>query len=550
MAGLIGQKIDRYEILEKIGEGGMANVYKALDTRLDREVAIKFIKREAFPPEQLDMILKRFEREAKSLGRLSHPNIVGVLDYGEYDGAPFLVMTYLPGGTLKQKLGNPIPWREAVQLILPIAQALKYVHEHSIINRDVKPSNILLTENDQTMLTDFGLAKLFEGRETQLTASGAGLGTPDYMAPEQWTGEATTSSDMYSLGVVLYEMITGHRPYVSDTPAGVLLKQVNEPLPPPNQYIPDLPKNIESVLLKVLARKPEDRYSNMNAFANELQNILAGREASATEVGTDKLREQMTGRVKKEEIEQARKQIEQVQKEKTQPTPLPPQPAKQKRMLPIVVTAIGAFALLVLCGGCWLASTFMPLAAKTPTALALSSPVVPPTSPPVVDTPAPAATPTVTETPAPIATPTVTPTLIILPQQWNGAYTQAGIGKLRITIIIEEMKGGTFSGKMFWAGADNFRGAVTKISGEFVTDFGDAKEQAKWGNLPDYKDGDRSGTWIKWTETGFVDGGGYTLGGWYYGHIQDDRTMVGIYYLNDEITSFASSDFWELSKTK
>ena len=240
MTGLIGQKIDRYEILEMIGVGGMATVYKAFDTRLDREVAIKFIKREAFPPDQLDMILKRFEREAKSLGRLSHPNIVAVIDYGEFDGTPYLVMTYLPGGTLKQKLGEPIPWREAVQLILPIAHALKYVHDHNIINRDVKPSNILLTESGQTMLTDFGLVKLFEGKdEQQLTTSGAGIGTPAYMAPEQWTGEATALSDMYSLGVVLYEMITGRRPYVSDTPAGVFLKQFNEPLPLPNQYIPD-----------------------------------------------------------------------------------------------------------------------------------------------------------------------------------------------------------------------------------------------------------------------------------------------------------------------
>ena len=379
MAGLIGQKIDRYEILEMIGVGGMATVYKAYDTRLEREVAIKFIKREAFPPDQLEMILKRFEREAKSLGRLSHPNIVGVIDYGEYDGAPYLVMTYLPGGTLKQKLGKPIPWREAVQMILPIARALKYVHDHNIINRDVKPSNILLTENDQAMLTDFGLVKLFEGQDTQqLTDSGAGIGTPDYMAPEQWTGEATALSDMYSLGVVLYEMVTGHRPYVSDTPAGILLKQVNEPLPPPNQYIPDLPKNIESVLLKVLARKPEDRYPNMNAFANELQNILEGGQASATAVGKEKLLEQMTGTVKKQEIDQAREKIAQSQKEKVQSTPHTPPTVKRNPMMPIVIIVVGACALLALCGGSWLVYSFSQSAAKTPTALAFSSPTIPP----------------------------------------------------------------------------------------------------------------------------------------------------------------------------
>jgi serine/threonine protein kinase len=124
MAGLIGQNFGRYQILELLGEGGMATVYKAYDTRLEREVAIKVIRRDAFPPEEMDTMLKRFEREAKSLGRLSHPNIVGVIDYGEYEGSPYLVMEYLPGGTLKQRLGKPMPWREAVQLLLPIVHAL------------------------------------------------------------------------------------------------------------------------------------------------------------------------------------------------------------------------------------------------------------------------------------------------------------------------------------------------------------------------------------------------------------------------------------------
>ncbi len=232
---------------------------------LDREVAVKIIRREAFPPEQLEIILKRFEREAKSLGGLSHPNIVGVIDYGEYEGSPYLVMVYLPGGTLKERLGKPIPWRDAVRLLIPVARALEYTHEHNIINRDIKPSNILMTEKGLPMLTDFGLVKIFEGKGgTNLTASGAGLGTPDYMAPEQWTGESTALSDMYSLGVVLYEMITGHRPYISDTPAGILLKQVSEPLPFPKQYVPDLPRSggigpAQSPRQKT--RKPLSRYA-------------------------------------------------------------------------------------------------------------------------------------------------------------------------------------------------------------------------------------------------------------------------------------------------
>ncbi|HET7143122.1 MAG TPA: protein kinase [Anaerolineales bacterium] len=301
MSKLIGQNLGRYQILELIGEGGMASVYKGYDTRLEREVAIKFIQHEAFPPNQLVTMLKRFEREAKALGGLSHPNIVGVIDYGEFEGMPYLVMVYLSGGTLRERLGKPMPWRNAIRLLLPVAHALEYTHEHNIIHRDVKPSNILMTDNGQPMLTDFGLVKIFEDKgATNLTASGAGLGTPNYMAPEQWTGETTAQSDLYSLAVVLYEMITGQRPYSADTPAGILLKQVNEPLPLPKQYVPDLPQNVESVLLKALARKQGDRYPDMRSFTDELQDLLDGKEVTATAIKTDILREQMTGIVERQ----------------------------------------------------------------------------------------------------------------------------------------------------------------------------------------------------------------------------------------------------------
>jgi serine/threonine protein kinase len=344
MSKLIGQNLGRYQILELIGEGGMATVYKAYDTHLDREVAIKVIRREAFPPDQLDTILKRFEREAKSLGGLSHPNIVGVIDYGEYEGAPYLVMVYLSGGTLKDRLGKPMHWRDAVRLLIPIARALEYTHEHNIINRDVKPSNILMTEKGQPMLTDFGLVKIFEDKgSTNLTASGAGLGTPDYMAPEQWTGESTVQSDLYSLGVVLYEMITGHRPYASDTPAGILLKQVNEPLPLPKQYIPDLPQNVESVLLKVLARNPSDRYPDMRSFTNELQDLLDGKEITATTVKIKKLREQMSSKVERQ-LKSDQNEVERIPVEQGRNTAPQPAPGKTQRRnrFGIVAGSIGA----------------------------------------------------------------------------------------------------------------------------------------------------------------------------------------------------------------
>ncbi len=402
MAGLIGQNFGRYQILELLGEGGMATVYKAYDTRLEREVAIKVIRREAFPPDEMEMILKRFEREAKSLGRLSHPNIVGVIDYGEHEGSPYLVMVYLSGGTLKDQLGKPMPWQQAIQLLLPIAQALDYVHDHNIINRDVKPSNILMTEKGQPMLTDFGLVKLFGEHDkdsTSLTSSGTGLGTPDYMAPEQWTGEPTAQSDLYSLGVVLYEMVTGHRPYTADTPAGVLLKQATESLPLPKQYIPDLPKDVESVLLRVLAREPGDRYPNMHVFIDELQNLLAGREVLASTFKTKRLREQMTGKV-----------------ERSRPAASSsnPQPVPQKKAFPtLIIAAVGALVILFACGGggYWLMTSNPGLFSAVPTPTkqvqVLPSPTeIPPTqtsTKPVTSTTAPTEeVSTPTEPPVPV----------------------------------------------------------------------------------------------------------------------------------------------------
>ncbi len=279
MTNLSGQSLGRYHILEQLGEGGMATVYKALDTRLERYVAVKVIRSGAFPPEQLGRMLKRFEHEAKALASLSHPNIVKVLDYGEHDGSPFIVMEFLPGGTLKHRVGRPIPWGKAVETLLPIAQALGYAHEHGLIHRDVKSSNILLTDKGQPMLTDFGIAKILETEETgTLTGTGVGIGTPEYMAPEQWTGGATTQSDIYSLGIVLYEMVTGRKPYMADTPAAILLKQATEPLPRPTQYAPDLPEGVERVLIKALAKNSQNRYQTMTEFAAAMEKLAQGKQ--------------------------------------------------------------------------------------------------------------------------------------------------------------------------------------------------------------------------------------------------------------------------------
>jgi len=274
MPSLVGHSIGRYHILEPLGEGGMASVYKAYDTRLERDVAVKVIRTDQFPPAALEGILKRFEREAKSLAKLSHFHIIKVIDFGEHDGAPYLIMEYMPGGTLKQKLGKPMFWQDALRLILPVARALEYAHSEGIVHRDIKPSNILITRSGEPMLTDFGIAKILESNQaTALTGTGMGVGTPEYMAPEQWTGKAGPQADIYGLGVVFYELITGRKPYTADTPAAILLKQATEPLPRPRQFTQDLSEAVEKVLLKALAKSLDDRYADMGSFASALDGL-------------------------------------------------------------------------------------------------------------------------------------------------------------------------------------------------------------------------------------------------------------------------------------
>jgi eukaryotic-like serine/threonine-protein kinase len=288
MTDFTGHYFDRYHILEPLGEGGMASVYRAYDTRLERDVAVKIIRVDMFTPAALPQVMKRFEREAKSLGKLSHPNIVSINDYGEHNGIPYLVMEYLPGGTLKDLLkGQPLPWQDSIRLLLPIARALQFSHQQGIVHRDVKPSNILITLSNEPMLSDFGIAKILESEgTTSLTGTGAGIGTPEYMAPEQWVGKTSPQSDLYSLGIVLYEMVTGRKPYTADTPAAILLKQANDPLPRPKQFVQGLPDRVEKTILKVLAKKPEDRYQGMGELIAALENLLSGQTPLKYAVGS------------------------------------------------------------------------------------------------------------------------------------------------------------------------------------------------------------------------------------------------------------------------
>ena len=276
-----GQSFGRYHLVEKLGEGGMAVVYKAFDTRLECDVAVKVIRLDNLPQNSIENTLKRFEREAKAVARLTHANIVKVTDYGHFEETPYLVMEYLPSGTLKDYLhkNGQIPWQHAVTLIVPIAEALAYAHSMKVLHRDVKPSNILLTQTMQPMLTDFGIAKILDEENPQeLTGTGIAIGTPEYMAPEQVTSKTTDArADIYAMGVVFYEMVTGRRPFEADTPMAVLFKHASEPLPRPSSLVSDLPVNVENFIFKATAKDPIERYQSMDEFVaalGKLQNVI------------------------------------------------------------------------------------------------------------------------------------------------------------------------------------------------------------------------------------------------------------------------------------
>ena len=287
--------IGRYIIEREIGRGGMAVVYQAHDPHLDRSVAIKLIRKGAFTGDQLETLPERFRREARALAKLDHPNIVKVLDYGEFEGSTYLVMEYLEGITLKE-VKKPLRVEMAVRLIRPIAEALEYVHDHGILHRDVKPSNIMITATKKVMLTDFGIAKWLEDRSDQFTLTGAGIGigTPEYMAPEQGLGKKIDAwADMYALTVVFYELITGRKPFSGETPLEVLTKQVSDPIPDPRTIIPELNESVKKFLDRAMAKKPEDRYPTMMDYLRDLDGL---RLQSIAEAASGKTGIQVTSR--------------------------------------------------------------------------------------------------------------------------------------------------------------------------------------------------------------------------------------------------------------
>jgi len=271
---MIGISIGPYKIMCVLGQGGMATVYKAYDSKLNRKVAIKIIRKDAFTDEVQQRILKRFDLESKVLARLSHDNIVKMFEFGHYQGSPYMVMEYVNGKTLKE-FPKPINHNLAIDLIIYIANALNHAHSKKILHRDIKPSNILITSAGIPKLADFGIAKLLEGVDGQtLTATGAGIGTPEYMAPEQGLGkEIDGRADVYSLGIVLFELVTGNKPFSADTPVAIMMKHINNPIPKLTEINPDLPYHLEIIINKALAKDPNERYSDMDAFKSDLHQI-------------------------------------------------------------------------------------------------------------------------------------------------------------------------------------------------------------------------------------------------------------------------------------
>jgi serine/threonine protein kinase/tetratricopeptide (TPR) repeat protein len=280
MTDLIGRTLGQYQIMEQIGQGGMATVYKAYQPSLDRYVAVKILP--PFYAKQSDFVA-RFEREAKAIANLNHPNILPVHDFGAEGEYSFIAMRYIEGArTLREVMAGRLRLAQVGALMEQVASALEYAHRRGIIHRDVKPTNVLM-DGDWALLSDFGLAKIAEG-STRLTNTGAGVGTPAYMSPEQARGLAVDQrTDIYALGIILFEMLTGKIPHDSGTPIGIILRRSSEPLPRPRSLNPAIPELVEQVVLKTLAQRPEHRFASAQAFAAALKTAIG--EAGLEEVG-------------------------------------------------------------------------------------------------------------------------------------------------------------------------------------------------------------------------------------------------------------------------
>lgn len=276
---MIGTRLGQYELVEELGKGGMATVYRAYHPTMERFVAVKVIHR-AMAIDEAG--LERFRQEAKLIATLEHPHLLPVYDYSASGDMPYIVMRYLEGSTLKDVIDANIrlPLSEIIFLMRQIASVVDYAHRRGVIHRDIKPSNIMIDHDGNAYLTDFGIARIVD--QKGLTQTGFTVGTPGYMSPEQGLGRADIDSrtDIYALGVMVYEMATGEAPYHGETPMGVMMSHIQDPIPSATDVYPALPPDFDDVLEKSLAKEPQDRYATAGEFAAALSKLVASHEAA------------------------------------------------------------------------------------------------------------------------------------------------------------------------------------------------------------------------------------------------------------------------------
>ena len=409
MSSLQGMTLGQYRIIEQIGRGGMATVYKAYQPGLDRYVAIKVL-----PPYYAheEGFVERFKQEARSVARLRHPNILTVYDFGEAEGLTYIVMEFVEGGTLKERLSRPLALDDAVALIIQVARALDHAHSEGIIHRDVKPSNVLLPRENWALLTDFGIAKVVEST-LALTKTGVGIGTPEYMSPEQGQGmKLDGRSDIYSLGVVLYEMATGRMPFTADTPFAIVLKHMTEPLPLPRQINPNISESIERVVLRAMAKEPVDRFQTAGEMVQALEAIRIAGDVAAPPRRPP---------IETEVIPPRRRPL------------TPPPPVVERRQFNLMWLVAPVLALLLLGGGFWALSNrsssprITPTVSGTSVVIARSTEVATSTlAPTALAAGGATSVPTRTPTKAPTREPTpVPPTATLRPTSLPMAATTA-----------------------------------------------------------------------------------------------------------------------------
>jgi eukaryotic-like serine/threonine-protein kinase len=279
---------DRYLVFERVGAGGMAEVYRARDELLGRDVALKVLS-ERFARDS--SFVERFRREAQSAANLNAPQIVSLYDYGSDGDAYFIVMEFIDGTSLADIIRNEAPLlpERAAEIALDVTKALERAHAAGIVHRDIKPGNILITKEGLTKVTDFGIARAARGdNEQTMTQTGMVIGTAAYLSPEQAQGQPVDGrSDLYSLGVVLYEMLSGHAPFAGDTPLAIAYKHVREFAEPPSSVNADVPKELDAIVMKALAKNPENRYANAVEFEQDLRRFLSGQQVHATPLMND-----------------------------------------------------------------------------------------------------------------------------------------------------------------------------------------------------------------------------------------------------------------------